>query len=203
MKWVFSDILAKHKKRKPITIVSGLPRSGTSMMMRMLEAGGISIVTDNKRKADQDNPRGYYELEKVKKVKEDSTWLEKCRGKAFKMVSMLLYDLPPNEDYKIIFVQRNMAEMLDSQKIMLRRRGKDANKVSDDQMAQTYEKHLQVLSGWIAKQANFDVIYVKYNDVINNPSENAARVARFLKNRLDIDKMAAVVEKSLYRQRRK
>jgi hypothetical protein len=172
------------------------------MMMRMLEAGGVSIVTDNTRKADQDNPRGYYEFEKVKKVREDSTWLKTCRGKAFKMVSMLLYDLPPNENYKIIFMKRNMAEVLDSQRLMLRRRGKDANKVSDEEMAQKYEEHLQALAGWIAKQANVDVIYVKYNDVISNPCENAAIVARFLKNRLDIDKMASVVEKSLHRQRK-
>src|SRR5437763_1790519 len=94
-----------------IIIVSGLPRSGTSLMMQMLDNGGVEVVTDNIRTADTDNPRGYYELEKVKKIKEDVSWLPGARGKAFKMVSQLLYDLPPTERYRIIFMERDLDEM--------------------------------------------------------------------------------------------
>src|SRR5580692_4579151 len=95
-----------------IIIVSGLPRSGTSVMMQMLDHGGVEVVTDHVRTADTDNPKGYYELEKVKKVKADATWLPATRGKAFKMVSQLLYDLPPGEKYCILFMERNLEEVL-------------------------------------------------------------------------------------------
>src|SRR5262245_36404912 len=98
-----------------IIVVSGLPRSGTSLMMQMLDGGGIEVVTDNVRTADTDNPRGYYELEKVKRIKHDASWLPETRGKAFKMVSQLLYDLPPTECYRIIFMERDFDEMLLSQ----------------------------------------------------------------------------------------
>src|SRR5438067_12425110 len=104
-----------------IIIVSGLPRSGTSLMMQMLQRGGVEIVTDDVRTADVDNPRGYYELEKVKKIKQDASWLPQARGKAFKMVSQLLYDLPGGETYRIIFMQRNLDEVLLSQDKMLER----------------------------------------------------------------------------------
>ena len=99
-----------------ITIVSGLPRSGTSMMMQILESGGMKVITDNIRKADEDNPHGYYEYERVKKIKDDTGWLKETRGKAFKMISLLLYDLPSNENYKVIFMKRKMSEILASQR---------------------------------------------------------------------------------------
>src|SRR5438445_13894335 len=104
-----------------IIIVSGLPRSGTSVMMQMLENGGVEVLTDNLRTADTDNPRGYYELEPVKRIKRDASWLPQTRGKAFKMVSQLLYDLPPGESYRIIFMERDLDEVLASQEKMLRR----------------------------------------------------------------------------------
>jgi len=126
-----------------ITIVSGLPRSGTSMMMNMLEKGGMEALTDNIRKADEDNPKGYFEFEKVKKIKEDSSWLEKTRGKVFKMVSMLLYELPLTYKYRIIFMKRDMDEMLSSQRKMLEREGKEGN--TDDEMGK--ERRSPVASG--------------------------------------------------------
>src|SRR6516162_8939972 len=109
-----------------ITIVSGLPRSGTSLMMQMLDYGGMEVVTDNIRTADTDNPKGYYEYEIVKKIKQDISWLPATRGKAFKMVSQLLYDLPANETYRIIFMERDMDETLLSQEKMLQRLGRPA-----------------------------------------------------------------------------
>src|ERR1700730_18485992 len=91
-----------------IIIVSGLPRSGTSLMMQMLDRGGVEVVTDNLRTADTDNPKGYYEFEQVKTIKRDTTWLPATRGKAFKMVSQLLYHLPPVETYRVIFMERGL-----------------------------------------------------------------------------------------------
>src|SRR6516165_3287109 len=107
-----------------IIIVSGLPRSGTSLMMQMLDQGGLPVVTDNIRSADTYNPRGYYEYEQVKKIKQDASWRPAARGKVFKMISQLLYDLPPTERYLIIFMARDMDEMLRSQDKMLERLGR-------------------------------------------------------------------------------
>src|SRR5438876_12209503 len=109
-----------------IIIVSGLPRSGTSLMMQMLDSGGVEVVTDHVRAADTDNPRGYHEFEKVKRIKQDASWLPLTRGKALKMVSQLLYDLPPGENYRIIFMERDLDEVLRSQEKMLERLNRPA-----------------------------------------------------------------------------
>src|SRR5262249_24135332 len=109
-----------------VIIVSGLPRSGTSLMMQMLDNGGVPVVTDNIRTADTDNPRGYYEFERVKKIKQEAAWLPETRGKAVKMVPQLLYDLPPTERYRIIFMERDLDEVLTSQEKMLERLGRPA-----------------------------------------------------------------------------
>jgi hypothetical protein len=183
-----------------ITIVSGLPRSGTSMMMSMLAAGGMDIVTDHIRQADADNPQGYFELERVKKIKEDASFLDETHGKAFKMVSMLLRDLPPNKHYNIIFMRRDMAEVLASQNIMLERRGKDPS-TDDQEMAQRFAIHLDDITAWLNAQPHIDVLYVHYSDVLHRPLASAEQVKRFLRNRLDPHKMAAVVDQALYRNR--
>jgi hypothetical protein len=166
-----------------ITIVSGLPRSGTSMMMRMLQAGGMEILTDNIRKADTDNPRGYFEFEKVKKIKADDSWLEDAKGKAVKMVSRLLYDLPAGMDYNIIFLERSMQEVLASQRIMLKRQGQTDGGVEDEKMGKLFEKHLAEVTKWLQDQQNMDSLYISYNDVLANPRRHAARINRFLDNR--------------------
>src|SRR5215211_3521881 len=106
-----------------LTIVSGLPRSGTSMMMRMLETGGLPVLTDHVRTPDDDNPNGYYEFEAVKQTKEDDSWLEGTEGKAVKMVYRLLYDLPADHSYRVLFMRRKLEEVLASQRVMLERHG--------------------------------------------------------------------------------
>jgi hypothetical protein len=184
-----------------ITIVSGLPRSGTSLMMRMLGAGGMRLLVDNIRTADEDNPKGYYEFERVKRLKEDSTWLRDARGGAVKMVTALLRDLPSTENYKILFMKRNMLEVLASQKVMLERHGESRNETSDEEMAGLFRKHLAEIEKWLEKQENMQVIYISYNDILGEPFQNALAVRRFVGVPLDIDKMAGVVDKSLYRQR--
>ncbi len=185
-----------------ITIVSGLPRSGTSMMMKMLDAGGFEVVADNMRKADEDNPGGYYEYENVKKIREDASWLDDTRGKVFKMVSMLLYHLPPDRSYKIIFMRRKTEEILASQKKMLERNGLAGRGPSDADMEKIYSKHLEETEMWLAAQKNIDVFYVSYNDMIDDPSGNVGMLNRFLGGRLDAGKMVESVDRSLYRNRR-
>src|SRR5687767_1046860 len=121
-----------------ITVVSGLPRSGTSMMMRMLEAGGIPVLIDNVRQPDEDNPAGYYEFEQVKQVRDNTQWLPSARGKTVKMVYRLLYDLPSQFDYRVIFMRRNLDEVLASQQKMLERKGKAGGAATDEEMARLY-----------------------------------------------------------------
>jgi hypothetical protein len=186
--------------KQDITIVSGLPRSGTSVMMQMLKAGGMEVVTDNIRQADADNPHGYYEFEKVKKIKEDASFLDETYGKAFKMVSLLLYDLPKDKRYKIIFMKRNMDEMLASQKVMLQRGGKHVEEDSTG-MKKSFERHLDQITSWLAQQENIDVIYVNYHDVITHALSTVQAINQFLGNRLDVHHMVAVVDQALYRNR--
>jgi hypothetical protein len=183
-----------------IIIVSGLPRSGTSLMMQMLASGGLETVTDNIRTADTDNPRGYYELEKVKKIKDDASWLPGTRGKAFKMVSQLLFDLPPSERYRIIFMERDLDEMLVSQEAMLQRRNRAP--APRDEIKRAFMKHLERLRDWLVEQPNMDVLYVKYADLIERPEEQAGRVSEFLRGKADAKAMAAAVDPALYRNRK-
>src|SRR5947207_8783375 len=133
-----------------IIIVSGLPRSGTSLMMQMLAAGGVEVVTDHVRTADTDNPRGYYEFERVKRIKQDASWLPETRGKAVKMVSQLLYDLPPAERYRILFMERDLDEMLLSQEKMLQRLNRPA--APREKIKQAYTLHLERLHEWLQQQ---------------------------------------------------
>ena len=200
---IFKKLFKNDPGKDFVTIVSGLPRSGTSMMMRMLEAGGMEIVTDNVRKADDDNPRGYFEYERVKKLKEDPSCLDVCHGKAVKIISMLLLDLPPDRKYKVIFMEREMDEMLSSQRVMLQRLGKKDDDISDETMADKFAKHVRQVEAWIDKQDYLDVLYVKYNEVIEDSQNHAVRVNEFLGKVLDVKKMVGVIEKSLYRQRTK
>lgn len=183
-----------------ITIVSGLPRSGTSMMMKMLEAGGMEVVVDNIRQADDDNPQGYYELERVKRIKEDPSWLDSLQGKAVKMVSMLLYDLPADRSYNILFMKRDIDEILVSQSIMLERKGEGKN-FNNEEMKELFARHLLEIAQWLHKQKNMRVLYVNYKDTLDNPEENAKRINEHLGNCLRTDNMVRAVDTSLYRQR--
>lgn len=185
-----------------ITIVSGLPRSGTSMMMTMLEAGGMKILTDNIRKPNEDNPRGYYEFAKVKSLEKDSSWIEDARGKTVKVISSLLEQLPEKENYKIIFMQRKIEEILSSQKQMLIRRGETTDNVSDEDMKRMYLKHLKKIEEWLSTQLNIDVIYIHYNDILEYPARHSVIINQFLGNMLNTDSMKMVVDKTLYHQRR-
>jgi len=186
---------------EPITIVSGLPRSGTSMMMRMLEAGGVSPLTDHVRKPDEDNPLGYYELEAVKQTKKDASWLQQACGKAVKMVYRLLYDLPPDHRYRVVFMRRKLEEVIASQDLMLSRRGRRADTLSRDRLRGLFEEQLHEFERWVARQPNFQILDVSYNDVLADPRAAAQAVNQFLGGALDVEGMVKVVEPLLYRQR--
>jgi len=185
-----------------ITIVSGLPRSGTTMMMRMLEAGGMDPFVDHIRKPDADNPKGYYEYEKVKQLKEDSSWMINACGKAIKIISILLTHIPSTLRYKIIFMRRDMQEILASQKKMLERAGQSSGKTSDAVMAAKFNLHLNKTINWLEQQDNIDIVHINYKGVIEDAHEQAALVDNFLANTLDVDEMVQVVDNRLYRQRR-
>ena len=186
-----------------IVIVSGLPRSGTSMMMKMLDAGGLPILTDNLREADANNPKGYYEFERVKELPNgDYGWIPEAGGKVVKIVTGLIMNLPSDARYKVIFMQRAMKEVLSSQKKMLGRLGKEDDKVEDEKMKKIYQEHLKQVNAWIAKQPNIEVLYVNYNTMLENPLESLQKVNEFLGGDMDVKVMAGVVDKELYRERK-
>lgn len=184
-----------------ITIVSGLPRSGTSMMMQVIEAGGIPALTDNLRTKDEDNPQGYYEFEPVKKTREDPAWVPGARGKVVKMVYRLLYDLPADHEYRVIFMRRNIDEVLASQKKMLQRSGKQGAAISDEKLKELFMAELDKFNRWIAAQPNFSIIEVDYSDMVASPATQCKRINGFLGGVLDGDRAAAAVDPSLYRNR--
>ncbi len=187
-----------------ITVVSGLPRSGTSMMMNMLVAGGLEPVQDGIRTADEDNPKGYYEFERVKKIKQDKGWLPDARGKVVKMIAQLLLDLPTSGyHYKVIFMRRSIDEILASQRQMMVRRGTlKEDGPSDAEMGDMLLKHLDHVMKWADKQDCMDCLAVDYNEMLKNVAPSIARLNEFLDGKLDIAKMSAVVDKNLYRQRK-
>jgi hypothetical protein len=183
-----------------ITIVSGLPRSGTSMMMRMLAAGGLPIFQDGLRQADADNPKGYYEAERVKDLARDASWLALASGQAIKIISSLLPYLPPDLSYKIIFMRREMPEILASQQQMLARAGQAQDAVTDAVMAAKFSMHLRKI-GKFLEQRGLAVLDVQYAEVLAAAAPQAARINHFLGGALDEARMVQVVDASLYRQR--
>jgi len=185
-----------------IVVVSGLPRSGTSLMMQMLHAGGMPLLLDALRPADDDNPNGYWEYEPVKRLQQDNTWMHKAEGKAVKVISALLQYLPPQHTYKIIFMQRPMPEVLASQAVMLERRGEQGGKADAQTLGTLFAQHLDRTEHWLATQKHMTVLPVHYHETIANPAETAARVAHFLDLPLAVEAMARVVDPRLHRQRR-
>jgi hypothetical protein len=183
-------------------VVSGLPRSGTSMLMQMLEAGGLDIVADFERAADRDNPEGYYELERVKKIDRsgDTTWLADVRGKVIKIVSHYLRYLPDSNNYRVIFMHRHLDEILASQAKMLVRRGEDAG-TDDARMKELYIDHLAKAARELAARPCFDTLDLQHRATIRDPAATAARINQFLGGSLDEAAMKAVVNPDLYRNR--
>jgi hypothetical protein len=185
---------------KPIVIVSGLPRSGTSMAMKMLEAGGVPLITDGLRTADEDNPKGYYEDERVKDLARmtDKSWLTAARGRGIKIISHLLRELPATNNYQVVFVRRDLTEVLASQAKMLDRRGEDSV-TEDERMKQLFEADLWRARYLLRNGTHFDWIELDHREFIDNPRRQAERIRDFLGMSLDLDAMTAVVDPDLHR----
>lgn len=191
------------KNDNAIVVVSGLPRSGTSLMMKMLEAGGVPLVVDNLRQADIDNPNGYYELESVKALdKGEVGWLADAQGRGVKVISALLVHLPPTYTYRVIFMQRQMQEVLASQRRMLTHRNLPAGTDDESRLAALYTRHLQKVQAWMAQQPGFSSLTVDYSRLLSPEADGAIdEIVDFLQRPLDRQKMRQAINPSLYRNR--
>ncbi len=186
-----------------ITIVSGLPRSGTSLMMQMLAAGGMPAVSDGERKADTDNPKGYLEWERIKQLPKDPSLIAEAEGKVVKVISQLILSLPDGHDYKIIFMQRPMPEVLKSQDEMLKRRGTWEPGGNSTAMGELFQRHLIEVNRFLSAKPNTSVYRIHYHRILREPQLVAEEVVAFLGLPLDVNAMAAQVDGSLYRNRMK
>jgi hypothetical protein len=196
-------VLRRFRYGEPVVVVSGLPRSGTSMMMQMLEAGGMEIFSDSLRGADEGNPRGYYELERVKTLDggEDPSWLREARGKAVKIIAFLMKHLPEDLNYRVIFMHRNLDEVLDSQAKLLALRGESSD-TDDARMRELFQNHLSRTKRLLTSRPCFEVLDISYNEILANTRVEAGHINHFLGVQLDVEGMAAVVDPQLYRSRR-
>jgi hypothetical protein len=185
-----------------VTIVSGLPRSGTSLMMQMLLAGGLQPLTDGRRAPDEHNPRGYFECEGVKHSRTDVSWLEQAGGKAVKVIHLLLLHLPADRNYRVIFMRRNLEEVVASQRAMLKYQGLASAALDDVKLAGIFARQLGMVGQWLAERPHFRVLYVNHNDIIGQPVVTAEKVNQFLGGDLPVASMVGAVNPSLYRQRK-
>jgi len=200
-KKLFRRETSSPEQERAVIIVSGLPRSGTSMMMKMLEAGGLEVVVDGIRGADTDNPKGYFEFERVKQLdKGDTEWVADAQGKVVKVISALLEHLPPGYEYRVLFMNRQMDEILASQRKMLEHRGERSN-VSDEKLAELLAKHVEKTKTWLATQPNFSLLDIDYNAMLADPGPFVPQVDQFLGGTLDEAAMLAVIDPQLYRNR--
>src|SRR5512140_117429 len=200
-KKVFGSRPPERSKTRTVIVVSGLPRSGTSMMMKMLAEGGLPVLTDAVRSADEDNPNGYFELEVVKQLSDGrQDWLAGADHKLVKVISALLEHLPPEHHYKVLFMERQIPEILASQRKMLARRN-ETSAVSDAEMEAQFREHLKAIKYWLARQPNMEVMYVDYNRMMADPDAYCPKIAAFIGLPLDVAKMRAVPNERLYRNR--
>ncbi len=170
------------------------------MIMRMLSAGGMAILTDHRREADQDNPRGYFEFDPVRDLSKDSSWIPQARGKAVKIISHLLAYLPAGERYRIIFIHRDIREILASQRKMLEHRGA-ADSSTDAKLAEKFENHLRDVTDRLGNQKHMECLSVQYIEIIAHPEQAAISIREFLGLPLDVNAMASSVDPDLYRNR--
>ena len=184
-----------------ITVVSGIPRSGTSLMMQMMAAGGMPALTDGQRSADANNPRGYYELESVKSLSRNPEVVGQAEGKVVKIISSLLPTLPKQYQYRVIFMCRPLEEVVSSQNRMLERLGKDVPSTPTGSVIAAFQEHLTKIKTWLGQQPNIAVLYVDYPAVLEAPEREADRICTFLGRQLDVAAMTRQIEQSLHREK--
>ncbi|MCP4495277.1 MAG: tetratricopeptide repeat protein, partial [Phycisphaeraceae bacterium] len=186
--------------RKPVVVVSGLPRSGTSMMMQMLANGGVPAFSDGNREADEDNPRGYFEHEKSTRLGTDASWVPEARGQAVKIVAQLLPFLPRGERYRVIFMDRDLHEIVKSQRVMLDRMERKGGRLTDARMMSTLDAQVAQVERLLARRPDIDSIFVDYASVLADPAGETRRIADFLGGEFDVDAMVGGVDKTLRNQ---
>ena len=184
-----------------ITIVSGLPRSGTSLMMQMLSAGGMPVLTDGGRKPDSDNPRGYYEWEQIKLLPQQPASIDRAEGKVVKVISQLLVALPAGRTYQVLFMLRPLTEVIASQAEMIRRLGTSGAALPTSALMGALDAHLRQVRLWLKSKPDLSVLTVEHHDLLRDSLATSRNIQDFLKCSLDVEAMARQVDSSLYRQR--
>ncbi len=184
-------------------IVSGLPRSGTSMLMQMLVAGGLAPLTDGLRQPDEDNPRGYFEFEPIKQMAQDTSWIDQARGKVVKIVAPMIPNLPQDLPCRVILIERDLNDILSSQRQMIERRGRmmDQTPARMNRLKQEYLRLIVWTKGFLAGRPATSLMCVDRNAILRDPLAAAHAINRFLGGNLDVALMAAEVKPELDRQR--
>ena len=195
----------RRQQGKSIVVVSGLPRSGTSMLMKMLESGGMEILTDSERAADIDNPKGYFEYERIKDLEKetDKSYVREGRGKVLKVICFLIKDLPDDNDYRVIFMRRDLDEVLASQNKMIHRLGTTDTTATEAAMKEAYRNDIVRTRLLCKNRPNFELIEIGYKPTIEDPAATARSVNAFVGGHLDEAAMREAVDGSLYRNRGK
>jgi len=195
-------LLRKWRYGDEIIVISGLPRSGTSMLMKMLDAGGVPVLTDDLRTSDVDNPGGYFEHERIKDLEndKDKSWVRSARGKALKVISHLLKALPDDNFYRVILIRRDLKEIIQSQNIMLEHRN-EPNPVSDRKAVEFYRNHLIDTKVHVRLKPNFDLLEIHYRLALADPLSASREIDNYLGGGFDVHAMAAVINHDLYRNR--
>ena len=195
----------RRQQGKSIVVVSGLPRSGTSMLMKMLESGGMEILTDSERAADIDNPKGYFEYERIKDLEKetDKSYVREGRGKVLKVICFLIKDLPDDNDYRVIFMRRDLEEVLASQNKMIHRLGTTDTTATEAAMKEAYRNDIVRTRLLCKNRPNFELIEIGYKPTIEDPAATARSVNAFVGGHLDEAAMREAVDGSLYRNRGK
>ena len=195
--------MSKNELFETVIVVTGIPRSGTSMIMQMLQAGGLPLLTDHKRPKDQNNPKGYFEFEPVKYIYRDNSFLEKAKGKGIKIIPQLLKHLNKHLSYRIIFIIRDLDEVINSQQLMLEKENKKGASLSKESLKSTYLEQLENIQGFLKNNVKNPVHVIEHQHCIKNPYETAKNLNLFMGEMFDADKMAEIVSNKLYRQRNK
>ena len=184
-----------------IIVVTGLPRAGTSLIMQILQSMGIELFTDNKRSPDKSNPKGYFEHELVKSIEKDSSWIKNVKGKAIKIVSPLLLYLPINYSYKIIFMNRDLDEIVQSQENMLLMKGVKKSQIEPEWLKQIFAKDLKHARTWIQELPNSESLGLSHSILLKNPELELEKIKKFLNINVDLKNAINVIDKKLYRAR--
>ncbi|MFP6608385.1 MAG: sulfotransferase family protein [Myxococcota bacterium] len=184
-----------------VTVVSGVPRSGTSLMMQMLAAGGLPLLVDEQRPPDEDNPHGYFEYAPVKASARDVAWWGGAAGRAVKVVHALLRHLPESGELRIVLMDRDLGEVLRSQRAMLERAGGASEAEDEMALARVFEAQLDEARAWAVARPRTALLPVAHRRLIESPAEVVSRIQVFLGGGLDGSAMVACVDPDLVRSR--